>query len=503
MHLDDDEAEEIWIDAVGVPPERVQRRDRDNFWQMGVAGPAGPCSEIFYDKGPAYGADGGPVVDEERFVEIWNLVFMQNIQDEPYHVVGDLPAKSIDTGAGLERLATVLQGVDALFDTDLIRPVLATAENLTGVAYGAAAGSDVSLRVMADHARAVSFLLADGVVPSNEGRGYVLRRLLRRTVRHAHLLGSERMVMSPLINRAVEVMGRAYPELVAKEAVIVELAEREEHGFRRTLASGHQLLDADLASAQEAGGTLSGESAFRLHDTYGFPIEITEEIVAERGMTLDRAGFDRLMEEQRERARAAFKGGAAADAADAYRTLLRRHRPDRLHRLRPRAWLGSGAQHDQRAARPWSAPSPGSRSRSISTAPPSTPSPEARWATPARSSPRPGRWRWPTPPTPSPGSTGIGARWWRGGSPSGRTPSSPSARCAGSASARTTPAPTCSTGRCGRASAATSTRPVPGSSRTSCGSTSATSRGSTTRHWPTSRAPSTPESSRTPRSPPW
>ncbi len=323
VHLDDDEAEEIWIDAVGAPPERVQRRDRDNFWQMGVAGPAGPCSEIFYDKGPAYGADGGPVVDEERFVEIWNLVFMQNIQDEPYHVVGDLPAKSIDTGAGLERLATVLQGVDALFDTDLIRPVLATAEDLTGVTYGAAAGSDVSLRVMADHARAVSFLLADGVVPSNEGRGYVLRRLLRRTVRHAHLLGSEQMVMSPLINRTVEVMGRAYPELVAKEAAIVELAEREEHGFRRTLASGHQLLDADLASAQEAGGTLSGESAFRLHDTYGFPIEITEEIVAERGMTLDRAGFDRLMEEQRERARAAFKGGAAADAADAYRTLLR------------------------------------------------------------------------------------------------------------------------------------------------------------------------------------
>ncbi len=201
--------------------------------------------------------------------------------------------------------------------------MLATAEDLTGVAYGAAAGSDVSLRVMADHARAVSFLLADGVVPSNEGRGYVLRRLLRRTVRHAHLLGSEQMVMSRLINRTVEVMGRAYPELAAKEAAIVELAEREEHGFRRTLASGHQLLDADLASAQEAGGTLSGESAFKLHDTYGFPIEITEEIVAERGMTLDRAGFDRLMEEQRERARAAFKGGAAADAADAYRTLLR------------------------------------------------------------------------------------------------------------------------------------------------------------------------------------
>ena len=326
----------------------MQRRDRDNFWQMGVAGPAGPCSEIFYDKGPAYGADGGPVVDEERFVEIWNLVFMQNIQDEPYHVVGDLPAKSIDTGAGLERLATVLQGVDALFDTDLIRPVLATAENLTGVAYGAAAGSDVSLRVMADHARAVE-------LPARR-RGGALQRGPRLRPpppappdgRHAHLLGAEQMVMPPLIDRTVEVMGRAYPELVAKEDAIVELAEREEHGFRRTLASGHQLLDADLASAVEAGGTLSGESAFRLHDTYGFPVEITEEIVAERGLTLDRTGFDRLMEEQRDRARAAFKGGAAADAADAYRTLLRGIAPTDFTGYDHEHGSGSGAQHDQR-----------------------------------------------------------------------------------------------------------------------------------------------------------
>ncbi|MGI8823179.1 MAG: alanine--tRNA ligase-related protein, partial [Acidimicrobiia bacterium] len=188
VHHGDDEAAEIWIDGVGIHPDRLQRRDRDNFWQMGVAGPCGPSSEIFYDKGPEYGPDGGPVVDEERFMERWNLVFMQNIQDEPYHVIGDLPAKNIDTGAGLERVATVLQGVDALFDTDLVRPILATAENLTGVTYGGSSGPDVSLRVMADHSRSVTFLIADGVVPSNEGRGYILRRLLRRVVRHAFLL---------------------------------------------------------------------------------------------------------------------------------------------------------------------------------------------------------------------------------------------------------------------------------------------------------------------------
>ncbi|MBA2337940.1 MAG: alanine--tRNA ligase, partial [Acidimicrobiia bacterium] len=322
VHHSDDEAAEIWIDKVGVRPERLQRRDRDNFWQMGVAGPCGPSSEVFYDKGPEYGPDGGPVVDEERFMEFWNLVFMQNIQDEPYHVIGDLPAKNIDTGSGLERVATLLQGVDAIFDTDLLRPILATAEALTGVGYGRAAGSDASLRVIADHTRSVTFLIADGVVPSNEGRGYILRRLLRRVVRHAFLLGGERMVMPSLIASTVALMGTAYPELVTKRAGIVDMAEREEYRFRRTLASGHQLLDADLAGIEESG-VLTGESAFKLHDTYGFPVEITEEILAERGMRLDRPGFDLLMSEQKQRARAAFRGGAAAEEADAYRTLLR------------------------------------------------------------------------------------------------------------------------------------------------------------------------------------
>jgi alanyl-tRNA synthetase len=321
VHLTDSEAEQIWIDGVGVPPGRVQRMDRDNFWQMGIAGPCGPSSEIFYDRGPEYGADGGPEVDDERFMEVWNLVFMQNIQDEPYHVIGDLPAKNIDTGAGLERIATVLQEVDTLFETDLVRPVMAAGEAHTKVPYGADPGSDVSLRILGDHGRAVTFLLSDGVVPSNEGRGYVLRRLLRRAVRHAFLLGSRDVVMPSLIDATVDLMQQAHPVLRQRRDAIVTMAEREEVRFRKTLESGHQLLDQDLADADETG-RFSGATAFKLHDTYGFPIEVTEEILTERGIEVDRAEFDRLMQEQRTRARAAFKGGAQAEAADAYRALL-------------------------------------------------------------------------------------------------------------------------------------------------------------------------------------
>src|SRR5665811_243629 len=194
VHLTDDEAAEIWIDGVGVPADRVQRLDKDNFWQMGVPGPCGPSSEIFFDKGPAYGQAGGPAVDDERHVEIWNLVFMQNVQDRPYHVVGDLPSRNIDTGAGLERIATVLQGVDSIFETDVIRPIVAAAEAATGARYGTGERTDVSLRIMADHGRAVTFLIGDKVVPSNEGRGYVLRGLIRRAVRHAFLLGTDRLL---------------------------------------------------------------------------------------------------------------------------------------------------------------------------------------------------------------------------------------------------------------------------------------------------------------------
>ncbi len=322
VHETDDEAAEIWLDVVGIDPERLQRRGKDNFWQMGIAGPAGPSSEIFYDKGPEYGADGGPVVDEERFMEIWNLVFMQYIQDEPYHVVGDLPAKSIDTGMGLERMAVLLQGVDSTFDTDTIRAILAVGERRTGVRYGSDERSDISLRILADHARAVTFLINDGVVPSNQGRGYILRRLLRRAVRHARMLGATDPIMEHLIDATVAEMGDAYPEIREKRGFINELAEREEEAFTRTLASGERMLDAALAELPD-GAPVPGETAFKLHDTFGFPIELTQEIATEHGLAVDRAGFDAAMEQQKSRARAAFKGGNTGDEAEAYRQLLR------------------------------------------------------------------------------------------------------------------------------------------------------------------------------------
>jgi alanyl-tRNA synthetase len=321
VHLDDDEAAEIWIDGVGVPADRVQRLDRDNFWQMGVPGPAGPSSEIFFDKGAEYGLAGGPAVDDERHVEIWNLVFMQYVQDEPYHVVGNLPAKNIDTGAGLERLSTVLQQVDSIFDTDLIRPVMAAAEAATGLRYGADERSDVSLRIMGDHGRSATFLIADGVVPSNEGRGYVLRRLLRRSVRHAYVHGMESHILPVLVDATVDVMAEGHPELGAKRDFIIDMAEREEQLFRRTLASGSSLLDQELGKLS-AGAELPGSAAFKLHDTFGFPIDVTQEIIDERGFTLDRTGFDAEMQQQRARARAAFKGGDAAVRQDLYVALL-------------------------------------------------------------------------------------------------------------------------------------------------------------------------------------
>lgn len=322
VHESDDEAAEIWLDIVGVSPDRLQRRDRDNFWQMGVPGPAGPSSEIFFDKGPRFGPDGGPIVDEERFVEFWNLVFMQYVQDEPYHVVGDLPMKSIDTGMGLERMAVLLQGVDTIFETDTLRAVLAVAEHQTATSYGSNDRADVSLRIMADHARSVTFLISDGVVPSNEGRGYVLRRLLRRAVRHAHMLGAEAPVMGGLIDVTVAEMGEAYPALVSRHDRIVEMAEREENQFVRTLRTGEQMLDAAM-SELAAGDPIPGETAFKLHDTFGFPIELTVEIASERGVAVDRTGFDEAMDRQRTRARSAFEGGNQGDTAEAYRTLLR------------------------------------------------------------------------------------------------------------------------------------------------------------------------------------
>ena len=322
VHETDDEAAEIWIDLVGVPPERVQRFDKDNFWQMGVPGPAGPSSEVFFDKGSEYGESGGPAVNDERYMEFWNLVFMQSVQDKPFHVVGDLPAKNIDTGAGLDRFATILQGVDSVFDTDLVRPVMAAAEAACGIRYGDGRQSDISLRIMADHGRAITFLIGDGVIASNEGRGHVLRRLIRRSVRHAYLYGAVEPVMPRLVDATVEVMRETYPELVDRQPYITEMVEREEYAFRRTLASGDQLLEDALARLGE-GDTFSGETAFKLHDTYGFPVEVTAEILSERGYGLDRAGFDKAMNEQRHRSREAFKGGDLAAKQDAYLSLLK------------------------------------------------------------------------------------------------------------------------------------------------------------------------------------
>ena len=322
VHETDDEAEELWIDGIGVPADRVQRGGNDNFWQMGVPGPCGPASEIFIDRGPAYGPSGGPIGGgEDRFVELWNLVFMQNIQDEPYQVVGDLPAKSIDTGTGLERLTMILQGVDTLFEVDCVQDVLQSASRLLRLPYGESERVDVTLRLLADHARASTFLIGDRMMPGNEGRGYVVRRLIRRAVRHAWQLGSRKLIMPPLAEVTMEVMAEAYPELAANSDFILHVFDREEAQFRRTLATGIRMLDEAL-EVTEKGETVSGSLAFRLHDTYGFPIHLTREIVSEQQRRLDVAGFEKEMAVQRARAKAAWKGGEEAVRFDYYKRVL-------------------------------------------------------------------------------------------------------------------------------------------------------------------------------------
>ncbi|HEY5888260.1 MAG TPA: alanine--tRNA ligase [Acidimicrobiales bacterium] len=303
VHTTDDEAEAIWHDVVGLPLERIQRLDEDNFWQMADTGPCGPSSEIFWDMGDGYGEAGGPAHGgEERFVEIWNLVFMQYDQ----HADGTrrpLPKPSIDTGAGLERILTVLQHEDSIFHTDEFRLLIAKASELTGVAYGAEERTDVSLRILADHARAMTFLVNDGVIPSNEERGYVLRRIIRRAVRHAYLLGVDEVITPVLVDEVVAIMAGDYPELVDSHAVVRQTIDREETRFRETLRTGSAILDTALDQI-EPGQALSGDVAFQLHDTYGFPLEVTQEIVAEQGVDVDQAGFDVAMAEQRRRAKA-------------------------------------------------------------------------------------------------------------------------------------------------------------------------------------------------------
>ena len=319
VYLDDDEAADLWVRLTGIPADRVVRRGMaDNFWSMGVPGPCGPCSEIYYDRGPDYGAEGGPAVDEDRYLEVWNLVFMQNIRGEGgakdgYEILGDLPAKNVDTGLGLERLATVLQGVDNLYEIDEVYPVLDRAAELSGRTYGVHSGhdaahshpDDVRLRVVADHVRTGLMLMGDGVVPGNEGRGYVLRRMLRRAVRSMRLLGVDRPVLPDLLPVSMERMSRSYPNLRTDFARISSIAYAEEEAFLRTLAAGTTILDGAVARLKGSGGSsLSGDEAFALHDTYGFPIELTLEMAAEQGVQVDEAGFRGLMQQQRDRAKA-------------------------------------------------------------------------------------------------------------------------------------------------------------------------------------------------------
>ena len=307
----DDEAADIWHHKMGVPKERIQRRGMaDNFWSMGVPGPCGPCSEIYYDRGPAYGAEGGPIADENRYLEIWNLVFMQNergagTSKDDYPILGELPAKSIDTGLGLERTAALLQGVENIYEIDTTMQILNMASSLTGISYGKSEKSDISLRVIADHARTSAMLIGDGVTPGNEGRGYVLRRMMRRTIRNMRLLGSHDPVIAELTKAAIGAMGPQYPELVATQERILAVSVAEEESFLQTLKSGTQIFDLAASELKSKKiSTLGGEEVFKLHDTYGFPYDLTLEMAQEVGLQIDTDGFQRLMKEQKDRAKA-------------------------------------------------------------------------------------------------------------------------------------------------------------------------------------------------------
>jgi len=314
VYEDDDEAADIWHKKIGVPKERIQRRDmNDNYWSMGVPGPCGPCSEIYYDRGPEYGRDGGPIADEERYLEVWNLVFMQfergaGAGKTDYPILGELPNKNIDTGLGLERMAAILQGVENIYEIDTTKIILDKAVDLTGIKYGSAAKSDVSLRVIADHARTAAMLICDGVTPGNEGRGYVLRRMMRRTIRNMRLLGSQEPIIKELIDASIKAMGPQYPELVTDQIRIQKVAIAEEESFLQTLKSGTQIFDTAANEIKGSGGkVLSGDAAFKLHDTYGFPIDLTLEMATEQGLEVDADGFRRLMKEQKDRAKADSK----------------------------------------------------------------------------------------------------------------------------------------------------------------------------------------------------
>ncbi|MFD4367671.1 alanine--tRNA ligase [Rhodococcus sp. NPDC058521] len=310
VYLDDDEARDIWRDEVGVPETRIQRRGMaDNYWSMGVPGPCGPCSEIYYDRGPEYGIEGGPEADEDRYIEIWNLVFMQNerglgTSKDDYEILGPLPRKNIDTGMGVERVAFLLQGVDNVYETDLVRPVIQKAEELSGRKYGEDHEPDVRFRVIADHARTAAMLISDGVNPGNDGRGYVLRRLLRRIVRSAKLLGADKPTMREFMVVVRDTMAESYPVLATDFDRIENVAVGEESAFLKTLSSGSKLFEGAAESVKASGkSVIGGDQAFALHDTYGFPIDLTLEMASEAGLTVDEDGFRNLMAEQRKRAK--------------------------------------------------------------------------------------------------------------------------------------------------------------------------------------------------------
>ncbi len=314
VYQDDDEAANIWEKQIGVPKNRIQRRGMaDNFWSMGVPGPCGPCSEIYFDRGSDYGKEGGPIADEDRYLEIWNLVFMQNIRGEggdknSFPIIGELPAKNIDTGLGLERTAALLQGVENIYEIDTTKIILDKASDLTKAKYGKEEKTDVSLRVIADHTRTAMMLIGDGVTPGNEGRGYVLRRMMRRTIRNMRLLGSQDLVIGELMKSSIKAMGPQYPELIKDTKRILSVAESEEDTFIQTLKSGTSIFD--IAAEQSKGAkskSLSADTAFKLHDTYGFPFDLTLEMAREQGLEVDEVGFKKLMNEQRDRAKADAK----------------------------------------------------------------------------------------------------------------------------------------------------------------------------------------------------
>jgi len=330
VYQDDDEGEAIWRDVVGVPSQRIQRRGMDdNYWSMGIPGPCGPCSEIYYDRGPEFGAEGGPIADENRYLEVWNLVFMQFERGEgsgkvDFPILGPLPAASIDTGMGLERMAAILQGVDNIYEIDTTRGILDCASQLSGAAYGTSEKNDVALRVVADHSRTVIFLISDGVIPGNEGRGYVLRRLMRRVIRNMRILGATEPTLRTLCESAINVMAPQYPELNDSRERILSIATGEENAFAQTLITGNVLFETAARETKNIGSSMiSGEKAFALHDTYGFPIDLTMEMAAEAGLTVDRDRFTILMKEQRDRAKAdsiARKSDFAATTA--YKEIL-------------------------------------------------------------------------------------------------------------------------------------------------------------------------------------